>query len=205
MSGGKEYTFLAPGYDALFEPLLKRMRETIVDMIPPQSRVLEVACGTGAQAVRLRRIDSEYTGVDLSADMLSRARRKNVNCHAADGSDLPYNGGEFDAATISLALHEMDPEMRNSVMRELTRVLRPGGLLIVADYTFPAPGTRFGALFKAGIHLIERIAGGSHYRNYRHFMATGGLRSYLGRFETPILDEEPFFRGNIAVVKLRRP
>lgn len=211
MSKGKEYEFLAPMYDAVFEPFLRKMRETIVDKIPPQSRVLEVACGTGAQAVRMRRIDPEYTGVDLSADMLQKARKKRVNCIEADGRDLPFEGGEFDAATITLALHEMDPEVRNGIANELLRLLRPGGFLIVGDYTVPASstpasGTLYGAFVRKGIHLIEYFAGGSHYKNYLIFMGEGGLRSYLAGFnaQAKVVEDIPFFRGNMAVVKLQK-
>ena len=204
MSSGKEYVVLAPAYDAVFEPLLRRVRECIVEMIPSRARVLEVACGTGAQAVRLRRINAEYTGVDLSPSMLRRAGTKNVNCREADGRNLPYAGGEFDAATISLALHEMEPEVRDGVAGELVRVLRPGGVLIVADYTLPSPDISFGRLFKGGIGFIERLAGGSHYRNYREFMQLGGLRAYLERLGMTVVNDKPFFRDNIAVMKLRR-
>jgi ubiquinone/menaquinone biosynthesis C-methylase UbiE len=202
MSSGTEYVFLAPVYDAVFEPLLYRMREAIVSMIPPDSRVLEVGCGTGAQAVRLRRIGTEYTGVDLSMDMLRRARKKKIDCIEADGRHLPYDTGEFDAATISLALHEMDPEIRNAVTAELLRILRPGGMLVVADYKTPGPGTRFGSVFKKLIHGIERLAGGSHYRNYIHFMSDGGLLGYLRNFDVSIREEKSFFRDNMAVLKV---
>lgn len=202
---------MAPMYDAVFEPFLRKLRETIVDQIPPKSRVLEVACGTGAQAVRMRRIDPVYTGVDLSEDMLRKARRKRVNCIEADGRDLPFEEGEFDAATITLALHEMDPEVRRGITGELLRLLRPGGVLIVGDYTVPPEGTSFyGAVVKKGIHLIEYFAGGDHYKNYLIFMSEGGLHSYLDGLDAhikgnvTIVDTVPFFHENMAVIKLEK-
>src|SRR6056297_3028958 len=99
------YAFSAHFYDMLLTPVLHTMRKKITSLIPEGSRVLEIACGTGAQGAHLHRNGIDYTGVDLSPAMLREAGKKKVNCYHADGSNLEIKNGSFDVVTISLALH----------------------------------------------------------------------------------------------------
>jgi len=199
---GKEYNLFAAWYDTFLEPVLGAMREQIVDMIPPNTSVLEVACGTGAQGVRFKRIDADYTGIDVSADMLKMADKKKLNCIMADGSNLPWNKAEFDVATISLALHEMEPKLRKSIISEMFRITKPDGIIIIADYMQSMDGGVLTALSKGVIYTIERIAGGSHYRNFKHFMTIGGLFGFLKEMDLHAIKTNMLYQGNLAVVKI---
>lgn len=123
-------------------------------------RVLDVSCGTGTLAGYLASCagpGGQVTGVDLSEEMLMEARRKhkapNIEFIQANAENLPFEDSSFDRVTISLAIHEMNREGRRNALAEMRRVLKPGGLALVADMRRPDTWyTRMGARF---IGLVE--------------------------------------------------
>ena len=80
-------------------------------------------------------------GIDLSEAMLRVARRKNglpnVTFQRADATALPFEDANFDAACVSFALHEMPATIRERVVREMARVTKVGGTVVVVDYALP--------------------------------------------------------------------
>ncbi|MCK5672154.1 MAG: methyltransferase domain-containing protein, partial [Spirochaetales bacterium] len=82
---------MASYYDKVLEPFLWKMRRKIVKISNTHTgmKVLEVACGTGIQAVRFKKAGAEYTGVDLSSAMLEVAGKRKLECLHADGTELP--------------------------------------------------------------------------------------------------------------------
>jgi len=107
---------------------------------PAGSRVLDVATGTGNQALAFARQGYEVTGVDLSDEMLRVARGKDgcgrTTFINADASALPFGDCSFEVAAVSFALHDMPP-MREAALGELVRVTVPGGTVMVVDYEIP--------------------------------------------------------------------
>ena len=95
--------------DAINRWLLLRPRQRIVQLLKGQ-RVLDVCCGTGNLTAMLVAAGCQVVGVDSSPTMLSHARRKHIAAEfkQMDATQLPFNH-EFDAAVISIALHEMPP------------------------------------------------------------------------------------------------
>ncbi len=194
-------------YDVLLEPVLASMRRRIVAMAEVRQgmKVLEVACGTGAQALRFKKAGADFTGIDLSLAMLEVAGRKKLECIHADGTNLPLPDACFDLSTITLALHEIEPEIRQRIVEEMLRVTKPGGFLLLADYAVSARNDAFSRLAGAAIYLVEKRVGGSHYRNYRLFMASGALDAFMRPFGLEPVAEHRIFGDNIALLKLRRP
>ncbi len=102
----------------------------------PELVVADLGCGTGDLAARLARRVRRVVAVDRSAAMLRAAGRRvagldNVELHRADLEALPLDDGSCDAALLVLALtYVPDPA---AVLREAARVLKPGGVLVVAD------------------------------------------------------------------------
>src|SRR3712207_4737383 len=103
----------------------------------PGQRVLDVGAGTGASTEELRRSGAYAIGVGLSVGMLRAGRhtRSDVPLVAGDALALPFPDACFDAVTISFALRNVVDVP--AALRELGRVTRPGGRLVVCEFSHP--------------------------------------------------------------------
>ncbi|MCR0326145.1 MerR family transcriptional regulator [[Clostridium] innocuum] len=102
------------------------------------STVLDIGCGTGNLTERLLRKGLQVVGVDQSLEMLVQAKKKlpSVLLHQGTFLALPFEKQEFDTITASYAFHHCDEEERLLAVREMKRVLRSGGRIIIADLMF---------------------------------------------------------------------
>ncbi|MDA3937703.1 MAG: methyltransferase domain-containing protein [Spirochaetia bacterium] len=201
-----EYDSMASYYDRILEPILWKMRRKIIKVsnVTEGMKVLEVACGTGTQAIRFKKAGAQYTGIDLSLAMLNIAGKRNLECLHADGTKLPLEDNSFDLSTITLALHEVDPEISKKIVLEMLRVTRGEGSLVIVDYTIPKKNTIYSGLGYKSVHYVEKLVGGSHFRNYKKFMNAGGLVAFLETFRLEIIETSLIFGGNIGIIKVQR-
>jgi demethylmenaquinone methyltransferase / 2-methoxy-6-polyprenyl-1,4-benzoquinol methylase len=100
-------------------------------------RVLDACCGTGDLALEAERAGGRVTGLDFSERMLERARRKSpaVEWVRGDVLALPFADETFDAATVGFGIRNV--EDLEAGLRELARVLRPGGRIACLEITRP--------------------------------------------------------------------
>src|SRR5687767_13501282 len=113
-------------------------RMTAEAVVRREDRVLDACCGTGDLALAaLKAGAGEVVGLDFSARMLERARRKSdaVEWVQSDMLALPYQDGSFDAVTVGFGIRNV--EDLDAGLRELRRVLRPGGRIGVLEITRP--------------------------------------------------------------------
>ena len=176
--------FYLPGrlYDAVLGPPLRGVRRKVAAWISKEGLFpcLDVCCGTGSQVRVFDGNDkAAVVGLDIHPGMLryAAARTPRAPFVQGDARRLPFRNGAFRAVTISFGLHEKTHENRLEIVREARRVMTPDGKMIFVDFENPWSRTsRFGAFW---VDLIERLAGGDHYRNSRRFLELGGLRSFL--------------------------
>lgn len=185
--------------------VLRRARTGILQMLKAASAhtVLDVCCGTGCLACRLSMAGFEVTGVDSSPTMLNRAKAKRRAAHIlrCDASHMPFSG-VFDAAVVSLALHEMDASLRESVWGAMRRAVKPGGLLIALDFTVPKSLKWHTRIVGRLIDKDEKQIGGinpAHYENFQEFMSTGGLEGWLKARERNNITGRSYAGGNFGV------
>jgi demethylmenaquinone methyltransferase/2-methoxy-6-polyprenyl-1,4-benzoquinol methylase len=106
----------------------------VLDLSPGQ-KVLDVAAGTAVSTVSLAESGAWCVAADFSLGMLRRGAGRPVPKVAADALRLPFAGGVFDAVTVSFGLRNMSDTV--AALSELRRVTRPGGRLVVCEFSSP--------------------------------------------------------------------
>jgi demethylmenaquinone methyltransferase / 2-methoxy-6-polyprenyl-1,4-benzoquinol methylase len=133
---------IAPVYDLMNRVMTagldQRWRRLTAEVaVRPGDHVLDACCGTGDLAIACAGVGGHVTGLDFSERMLERARRKGPKLEWVRGDvlALPFADGSFDAATVGFGVRNVEDVGR--ALRELRRVLRPGGRLAVLEITRP--------------------------------------------------------------------
>jgi demethylmenaquinone methyltransferase / 2-methoxy-6-polyprenyl-1,4-benzoquinol methylase len=163
---------IAPVYDAMNRVMtmgldLRWRRLAAQSAVRPGDRVLDAACGTGDLAIAAVRAGaSSVTGLDFSERMLDRARRKRPELEWVQGDmlALPFEDASFDAATVGFGVRNVAD--LGLAVRELRRVLRPGGRLAILEITQPRGPLRpfFSLWFDRIVPLLGKVLpGGSAY------------------------------------------
>ena len=97
--------------------------------------MLDLAAGTAVSTVELARVRRLVRGRDFSVGMLAAGAARSVPKVAGDATRLPFDDGVFDAVTISFGLRNVADFERG--LREMARVTRPGGRLVVCEFSTP--------------------------------------------------------------------
>jgi ubiquinone/menaquinone biosynthesis C-methylase UbiE len=169
------------------------------------ARVLDVGCGTGTLAGMLREEGIQTVGLDPSPGMIRVSRgisRGSFPLVRGRGEGLPFSSGSFHGVIFSMVIHENPPSRGREMLEEALRVLDPRGALFILDYH--KPSTTSGQAARIIEYLVEWIAGGEHFRNYRRFMEEGALPRLLGHLPRERISWEPIFHGSMALVKIRK-
>jgi demethylmenaquinone methyltransferase/2-methoxy-6-polyprenyl-1,4-benzoquinol methylase len=136
-------------------------------VVEPAGTVLDVACGTGAVALEVARLHGcHVVGVDQSPEMLAEGRRRieaaglgdRVELAEARAEELPFESGSFDGLTFTYLLRYVDDPA--ATMRELARVVRPGGRIAMLEFGVPPrllPRAAWEAYVRLGLPLAGRV------------------------------------------------
>jgi ubiquinone/menaquinone biosynthesis C-methylase UbiE len=201
-----EYGRIATLYDPLVgRPLRPIHRAMAKRLARTAGRVLDLCCGTGLLTGQFLGLGLAVTGVDLSPHMLAvaRAKRPGAKYLMADASALPLPDNAFDGAAISFALHEKPLDTARAILAEASRVVRPGGLVLIADYLPPGPGQSW--LTGRAIRLVERLAGRGHHARFRDYMAEGGAIPLLAGTGLSARLERTFMDGWVGLYAAQTP
>ena len=153
---------IAPVYDAMNHAMTagldRRWRRLAADAVVARGdKVLDACCGTGDLALAAQAAGGIVTGLDFSEAMLERARRKSSEVEWLEGDllRLPFGDGAFDTATVGFGVRNVDDLDRS--LRELRRVLKPGGRLAILEIVRPkGPVALF---YKAWFDFLVPVAG----------------------------------------------
>ena len=169
---------MSAGIDVLWR---KKALALLLDGIGEAPRVLDLGAGTldGALEIQRRRADAQVVAADFAREMLRVGRRKpeaaRVFTHAADGHQLPYRDGAFDAAFSAFCVRNL--RELPVALAELRRVVRPGGAIAILEFFRPArPRLFFDRFYNAKLLPLLGWAVSGDREAYRYLPAS------IGRF-----------------------
>ena len=108
--------------------------------IYPETKVLDLCCGSGQATQVLTQYSREVTGLDASPLSLKRARQNVPQAQYVEAfaEEMPFSDFQFDLVHTSVALHEMESGQLSSILKEVYRVLKPGGVFTLVDFHAPS-------------------------------------------------------------------
>lgn len=182
-------------YKWFIDPILSPIHASAHKYIKADSKIVDIACGTGSFALRLAKDANFVTGFDLSESMVRIALKRqkqynivNTSFQIKDASDLTeYEDKTFDYATISMAIHQFRTALGIKILSGLKRISRE---IIIIDYAYPLPKNRY----KTITYLIERMAGKEHFSCFKEYQAIGGISTIAKKAGITINDSK--IRGN---------
>lgn len=119
--------------------------------IGSETKVLDLCCGSGQATRFLVQASQDVTGLDISPVSLARAKRNVPQAQYVEAlaQEMPFPDAHFDLVHTSVALHEMKPTVLRQILKEVYRVLKPGGVFALVDFHKPT-----NALFWPGLSLF---------------------------------------------------
>jgi demethylmenaquinone methyltransferase/2-methoxy-6-polyprenyl-1,4-benzoquinol methylase len=156
---------VAPRYDLTNDVLAlgqtRRWRNAVVSAVRPLAgmRILDLAAGTGTSSLPFAKAGARVVATDFSLGMLRQGRRRHPSLAfvAGDGLALPFGDQVFDAATISFGLRNLVD--RHQGLAELRRVVRPGGRLVVCEFSHPTNGPFRSIYMEYLMRALPAVAG----------------------------------------------
>jgi SAM-dependent methyltransferase len=163
-------------YDKFIAPNQDRLFGKIRNLIEPNSKIIDVGCGTGRFPLFIADNCKSVKGIDLSNRNIARANfnlspnpRDNISFEHKRVEDIiKENKEHFDYAVSTYVIHEIEEAERIILLKEMATI---ADKIIIGDYLFPAKRGFWYVLNE----VVEFAAGRNHYRNYKNFMANGGI------------------------------
>jgi ubiquinone/menaquinone biosynthesis C-methylase UbiE len=172
-----------PVYDLMTKLMgADQARRGLLDQaqIRPGHRILDIGCGTGTLLIQLRRLHpgTDVVGLDPDPKALARASRKaarsavSIQLEQGFGDELPYPEASFDRVFSSLMFHHVPTNEKGKTVREIRRVLKPGGEFHMLDFEGPEKGSH--GLLAHILRSSERLKDNSESR-VLSFMTKSGF------------------------------
>jgi len=202
-----KYRWLTPLYDPVIRVAFREstIKERLVEeaAIKGGQKVLDLGCGTGTLVLLLKRAqpDATVVGIDGDPEVLQIARRKaalsglEIVLDRGMAYALPYPDESFDVVLTSLVLHHLTREDKARALREVSRVLRPGGSFHAADFGKPQNALMRSLAIVS--ELLEETKDGVEGRLPEMFRAAGlsGVEE-TAKFMTPL--------GTVSLYRARK-
>jgi len=143
------YNWLTAYYDLAIKLTMpeKKFRNKLIEFVNPKAgeKILEFGFGTGQNLVigALKNPKTKFTGLDIDPKVKKiaahRLKSKNLDIPLVlyDGGGFPFEADSFDKVYSSLVFHQLETEIKKHCLKELNRILKPKGLLIIGDWGKP--------------------------------------------------------------------
>lgn len=119
----------------------RRFRQLALEglQITPETKILDMCCGAGPATQVLVERSQQVTGLDASPKAIQRARERVPQAEYVEAfaEKMPFQDNQFDLVHTSTALHEMEPAQLRQILKEVYRVLKPGGTFTFVDFHAP--------------------------------------------------------------------
>jgi ubiquinone/menaquinone biosynthesis C-methylase UbiE len=170
LNGGWRYDLMGWFQDTFsFRGQWRELRQRTITLarLQPGEQVLDVGCGTGTLALEVaRRVGraGRVAGIDPSPEQIARARAKAVRRHVPIAFQigvierLPFPDQTFDVVLSTLMMHHLPDSLKRQGLSEVARVLKPGGRLVIADFTRKQERQGRAARFHAGGSSLHDLA-----------------------------------------------
>lgn len=196
------YFFISKIYDFFIEPFVNKARlktlEIIKSSFNKNAKIIDIGCGTCEQARLISNEGFNVIGIEPSKSMFlesSKKTNKNLKLINTSAEKLPFKKNYFDAVIIQLVLHEMSEKTRNKTIKEIKRILKKDGKIIILDFN----KLRF-SFYKYLILLGEKLAGKEHYKNSMKFLQQGGIIKFLEKNNFKIIQKFNFLQKNLSLI-----
>ena len=188
-------------YDRFIAPNQRELFTQIIKLIEPDSDIIDVGCGTGFFSFSIADKSKTVLGIDLSTRNITKANR-NLNKQPSDKLSfrnaylhdiLSEDKKHFDYAVMTYVIHEVNEEDRILLLKEIAEV---ADQIIIGDYMIPCPNDFAGKIVKT----VEFMAGEEHYRNFRTYVANGGIQYLADKAGLSVRKEIKNHTNHIAVL-----
>ena len=173
--------FIAPNQDRLFSEIKK--------IIEPNSKVIDIGCGTGRFSFSVADGLNKVVGIDLSKKNIDKANQtlskipnERISFLHSNLSNLISQNFHFDYAVMTYVIHEVNEDERINLLNELSQI---ADKIIIGDYLVP----RHKGFWNLLNELVEFAAGKEHYKNFKNFVRKGGLTNLAVETSFRILKE----------------
>ncbi len=193
----KAFDVIAPFYDILVQPLSRVWDKAVnVANVKMGSKILDVGTGTGKLAFAFAKKGYDVIGIDLSEAMIKVANKnskyKNMRFQVGDATNLKFDDNSFDVCCASFMLHDTLPTIREKILKEMVRVAKPKGLILIVDYGLPHNRiSRF---------LVYNCVKAYEYKYYVEFIKSD-LDMLLLKSGIQIQKKLPIFGGYARIIK----
>ena len=168
-SGGWRYDLMEWVHDTFsFGGTYRELRQRVVSLahVQPGEQVLDVGCGTGTLALEVARhvgTAGRVAGIDPSPQQISRARAKAARRLPTEFQigvieQLPFPDQTFDVVLSTIMMHHLPAPLKRQGLAEIARVLKPGGRMIIADFTHKQDRAGRATRFHAGGSRMHELA-----------------------------------------------
>ena len=195
------YNLMAKIYDPIFYLPLKSIRIAVMNELLKYKEkvILDLCCGTGNQIKLLSKHGFRNLHcLDISDSMLEIAKRSNssIKIYNEDAIKTGFNNASFDVVIISFAIHEKDRNTQQALINEAYRIIKKDGFMLVVDYVFDNKTTKLGRI---AINIIEGIAGGEHYINFKNYIQNDGLLSLIEKDKFKLIKYNRMSFGAVTI------